>query len=66
MERTLHYKITAEYENHTLLSFLKSLKFSSSLITTLKQSEDGLRVNGIRATVRHALQTGDDVTVLLR
>ena len=66
MERTLNYKVTAEYENLTLLSFLKSLKFSSSLITNLKQSEDGLRVNGIRATVRHTLHTGDDVTVLLK
>lgn len=66
MERTFTYKVTAEYENLTLLSFLKSLKFSSSVISDLKRYKEGIQVNGNHATVRYILHTGDEVTVLLR
>lgn len=63
MKRTFTYKITAEYENDTLLSFLKQNKYSSSLITHLKKTTSGLCVNGTWTTPRHILHTDDVVTV---
>lgn len=65
MKKEFHFTITAEYDGATLLSFLKDKHFSSTLITHLKRTENGLRVNDVWTTVRHILRENDQVTVLL-
>lgn len=52
--------IKSEYEGRPLLSFLKSeLNISGRLLTRLKQTENGITVNGERVTVRYIIRTGD-------
>lgn len=65
MKRNLNYTIPAEYDGHTLLSFLKSKHFSSPIITHLKRTENGILLNGVWGRVRDILHTNDVLTINL-
>lgn len=65
MERIFNYTITEDYNECTLLSYLKAQKYSSQVITHLKRTENGLLLNGEWAYVRTLLHTGDVLTVRL-
>lgn len=56
----MNYRISEEFHDRTLLSFLRSgLSLSRAQITALKNREDGIVLNGTRVTVRALLKTGD-------
>lgn len=65
MKRTLIYTIPTEYNDETLLSFLKSKKYSSKIITHLKRTKNGILLNGEWGRVRDILHTGDELTIQL-
>lgn len=65
MKRIFHYNIQAEYDNRTLLSFLKNNHYSSQIITHLKRTENGIILNGKWGRVRDILHTRDDLTIQL-
>ena len=65
MKRIFTYKIPEEFENSTLLSFLKAECYSSPIITHLKRTENGLLLNGNWARVRDILHENDILTVTL-
>ena len=64
--RTIDYPIDARFDGKKLYSFLKGeAKLSSKLIRSLKQSENGLQINGAHARTIDLLRSGDTVTVRL-
>lgn len=65
MKRIFTYTIPEEFENSTLLSFLKAECYSTPIITHLKRTEKGLLLNGNWARVRDILHKGDILTVTL-
>jgi len=65
MERIFNYTITEDYNECTLLSYLKAQKYSSQVITHLKRTKNGLLLNGEWAYVRTLLHTGDILTIRL-
>ena len=65
MKRIFNYIIPSEYNERTLLSFLKEKLYSTPVITHLKRTENGLLVNGIWGRVRDILHTDDIVTINL-
>ena len=65
MKRIFNYTIPTEYNNHTLLSFLKDKLYSSQIITHLKRTENGILLNGKWGRVRDILHTGDMLTINL-
>lgn len=65
MKRILNYTIPTEYDGHTLLSFLKSKRYSSQIITHLKHTENGILLNQEWGRVRDILHIGDNLTIQL-
>lgn len=65
MKRIFNYTIPTEYNEQTLLSFLKSMKFSSQIMTHLKRTENGILLNGAWGRVRDILHTSDALTIQL-
>ena len=65
MKRIFSYTISAEYDNCTLLSYLKDKQYSSQIITHLKRTENGILLNGIWGRVRDILHTNDILTINL-
>ena len=65
MKRIFNYTIPTEYNEQTLLSFLKSKKFSSQIMTHLKRTENGILLNGAWGRVRDILHTSDALTIQL-
>ena len=65
MKRIFNYTIPTEYDGHTLLDFLKDRHFSSSVITHLKRTENGILLNGVWGRVRDILHTNDILTICL-
>ena len=65
MKRIFNYTIPTEYNNHTLLSFLKDKLYSSQIIAHLKRTENGILLNGEWGRVRDVLHTGDELTIQL-
>lgn len=64
MKRTLKYKIGSDYNGKTVKAFLiMNCKMSGTLIKGLKQTEDGITVNGERRFVTHVLREGDEVVI---
>ena len=58
--KTLTLKITDEFENKLIKDILKNyFKLSAGIITRLKKYENGILLNGERATVAKMLKTGD-------
>ncbi len=65
MKRVFSYKIPHEFDNGTLLSFLKSKQYSSQIITHLKRTSNGILLNGEWGRVRDILHEGDTLTIQL-
>lgn len=65
MKRIFNYTIPTEYDNQTLLSFLKGRKYSSQFIAHLKHTENGILLNGVWGRARDILHTGDVLTIHL-
>lgn len=65
MKRIFNYTIPTEYNEQTLLSFLKDKKYSSQIITHLKCTENGILLNGVWGRVRDILHTNDKLTIQL-
>ncbi len=65
MKRIFTYSIPKEFEGFTLLAFLKEKQYSSSIITHLKRTENGILLNGTWARVRDLLHEGDCLTLQL-
>lgn len=65
MKRIFTYNITINNDNSTILSFLKSLGYSSQVITHLKRTENGILLNGVWGRVRDILRTDDILTITL-
>ncbi|WP_461811832.1 RluA family pseudouridine synthase [Faecalimonas sp.] len=65
MKRIFTYKIPAEFEHNTLLSFLKAEYYSSPIIRHLKQTENGILLNGNWARVGDILHEDDLLTITL-
>ena len=65
MKRIFTYKIEEKFNHHVLSFFLKEQKFSSTIITHLKRTENGLLLNGEWARVHDVLHTGDILTIQL-
>lgn len=65
MKRIFNYTISTEYNTQTLLSFLKSKKYSSQIITHLKHTQNGILLDGEWGRVRDILRTGDILTIQL-
>ena len=64
--RRIDYPIDARFDGKKLYSFLKSeAKLSSKLIRSLKQSENGLLINGAHARTIDLLRAGDVVSVTI-
>ncbi len=58
------FTINEEYQNKTVLSFLRSvLKISSTALAALKRDEKGIMVNGNHVTVRYVLKYGDVIEI---
>ncbi len=64
--RKIDYPIDARFDGKKLYSFLKGeAKLSSKLIRSLKQSENGLMINGAHARTVDLLHAGDVVSVTI-
>ncbi|MDD6483712.1 MAG: RluA family pseudouridine synthase [Clostridiales bacterium] len=67
MERILTYTISAEYDGSSIKNFMKKqLNMSTSLITDLKASEDGICINGERKKVSDIVKEGDEIRFIMR
>ncbi len=65
MIRIFDYKVPLEYDNSTLLSFLKSKEYSSQIITHLKRTDNGILLNNKWAHVHDKIHTDDTITIRL-
>lgn len=65
MFRTFHYTINQTEEHQTIGEYLRSCGYSHHIITLLKQTETGIRLNGIRERVTQTLHTGDILSICL-
>lgn len=65
MKRTFTYPIKEEFNNKTILEFLKAHFYSAQIITHLKRTEQGILRNGEWGRVRDILHTGDVLTITL-
>ena len=65
MTRKLRYTITDAYSSRKVLDFLKHLGFSHRLITKLKQSPDGILLNGEHIRTIDLMESGDVLEINL-
>lgn len=65
MTRKLRYTITDAYGSRKVLDFLKHLGFSHRLITKLKQSPDGIMLNGEHIRTIDLMKSGDVLEINL-
>ena len=65
MTRKLQYAITNEYSSKRVLDFLKHLGFSHRLITKLKQTPDGILLNGEHIRTIDPMSEGDVLEINL-
>lgn len=65
MTRKLRYTITDAYASRKVLDFLKHLGFSHRLITKLKQSPDGIMLNGEHIRTIDLMKSGDVLEINL-
>ena len=64
MPRIIDFEISEEYNNIKIFTFLKYKKgFSTKLIRTLKNTENGILLNGLFVRTVDFLKTGDRLTV---
>ncbi len=65
MKRIFTYPIKENFNNKTILDFLKAHCYSAQIITHLKRTERGILKNGEWGRVRDILHTGDLLTITL-
>lgn len=65
MTRKLQYAISNEYSSKRVLDFLKHLGFSHRLITKLKQTPDGILLNGEHIRTIDPMSEGDILEINL-
>lgn len=66
MKRTLTYRVSDEFDNRRLDTLLRThFQISGSLLKELKQTEDGLIVNGKRAKSIDLVHKGDSIAVTM-
>lgn len=65
MKKLLNYEITTEYENWSVEKFLKSEGYSRHLIVHLRNTENGITVDGKLAYTTHRLSSGEMLTIRL-
>lgn len=65
MTRKLQYAIPSEYSSKRVLDFLKHLGFSHRLITKLKQTPDGILLNGEHIRTIDPMSEGDVLEINL-
>ncbi len=66
MPRIINFEITDEYENIKIFTYLKYKKgFSTKLIRTLKNTENGILLNGRFARTVDLIKSGDRLTVAI-
>ena len=65
MTRKLRYTIDDAYSSRRVLDFLKHLGFSHRLITKLKQSPDGILLNGEHIRTIDLMESGDVLEINL-
>lgn len=53
--------IDEKYSGSSVLSFVRSLNISTTLLKRMKQRENGITVNGDHVTVRYVLSVGDEL-----
>lgn len=61
--RTINFNITSDDDNKQIKQYLKEFGVSSSLLTKLKHTENGITVNGAFAKAIDELHNGDLLTV---
>ena len=59
MKRTIKYIIEQEHDALLIKQYLKKRGYTSSVLTALKKTDDGILLNGERAYVNRALHTAD-------
>ena len=55
----MRFTVTAAFEGRTVRDFLRARGVSTSLLSRLKQKENGIRLSGERVTVRAVVHAGD-------
>lgn len=63
MNRVLTYTINSDYNQFTIDNYLREKGFSRHVIIHLKQTEDGILLNGKWAYVTNTLNSGDVLTL---
>ena len=63
MERIIHYEITDEFQNNTILQYLKKRLYTDKAIIALKKTPEGILLNGTWAYVNQKISSGDILTV---
>lgn len=63
MKRTLEYIITEEFHNHSIQDFLHSKEFCHQTIVYLKQTTNGILLNGEWVHINHLLKENDMLTL---
>lgn len=66
MIRIIHYRIPSNFSNSKILHFLHTKHYSRSVITHLKQTENGITLNGIPVHVNKSLTPGDILSITLK
>ncbi|MDY3918629.1 MAG: RluA family pseudouridine synthase [Candidatus Limivivens sp.] len=66
MERIFEYLITEKENGLRVADFLRSRGYSHHILTTLKKSDDGICLNGVRCYATAFLKPLDRLTVILR
>lgn len=66
MKRVFRYTVQEEFNKMPIKSLLQThYHMSSKLITSLKQAEDGILVNGLRQRVTYSMHIGDTITLTM-
>ena len=65
MFRTFHYTITDEQAGQTIGEFLRSCGYSRHILTHLKQTQNGILLDGRPALTNHRLREGEHLSIRL-
>lgn len=65
MSRVLHYTISDQYCNSTVLSYLREMGFSRHILASMKPYKDAIQLNGSHAGGKTLLNSGDQLTITL-
>ena len=66
MFRTFHYTITDEQAGQTIGEFLRSCGYSRHILTRLKQTKNGILLDGRPALTNHRLREGEHLSIRLQ